>query len=140
MNKCGWPHLMVSGFGCDSKLLNSVSVIYDLLDKLPNTIGMKKLTPPFICRVSEEDHEDVGITAVVIIATSHISIHTFPFGQKNNTGTPKLTDGAFFTFDCYSCKNFYPEDVEKELVRILKPTTLEMRTINRLTESHPVVV
>ena len=34
-----------------------------------------------------------GYSAFVMIAESHISLHTFP-------------EGDFLTFDCYSCKNF----------------------------------
>jgi hypothetical protein len=37
-----------------------------------------------------------GYSAFVMIAESHISLHTFP-------------EGEFMTFDCYSCKNFDEE-------------------------------
>lgn len=37
--------------------------------------------------------QNYGFSSLVMLAESHISLHTFP--EKN-----------FFTFDCYSCKDF----------------------------------
>lgn len=39
-----------------------------------------------------------GYTAIMLIAESHVTIHTFP-------------DERFVTFDCYSCKPFDPDAV-----------------------------
>ena len=37
----------------------------------------------------QEDHSDIGITGTAIIATSHISIHTVPRGQKDGKRKPR---------------------------------------------------
>lgn len=41
----------------------------------------------------ERERESYGYSTLVMIAESHLSIHTFP-------------EFNFFTFDCYSCKTF----------------------------------
>lgn len=41
----------------------------------------------------EREKESYGYSTLVMIAESHLSIHTFP-------------EFNFFTFDCYSCKSF----------------------------------
>src|SRR5829696_383876 len=70
-------HLVVDAFVADGSRLADVSAIFDLLDTLPERIGMTKIAPPYVFRYSGVKPEDWGVTGVVIIAESHISIHTF---------------------------------------------------------------
>ncbi len=92
------PHLMLDGLAADPERLNDMRLVYRFLDELPEKIGMKKITTPYVIPyVGEEKPEDAGITGMVIIAESHISIHTFP--QK-----------GFVTIDVYSCRSFNQED------------------------------
>ena len=88
------PHLTLDLSECDPRKLSDLSQIYDLLDELPNVIGMHKISPPytFFYRPSENPAE-WGVSGFVIIAESHISIHTFP--DRN---------AAFV--DVFSCKQF----------------------------------
>ena len=88
------PHLTLDLSECDPRKLSDLSHVYDLLDELPDVIGMHKITPPytFIYRPSENPSE-WGVSGFVIIAESHISIHTFP--DRN---------AAFV--DIFSCKQF----------------------------------
>jgi S-adenosylmethionine decarboxylase len=88
------PHLTLDLSECDPRKLSDLSQIYDLLDELPDVIGMHKISPPytFIYRPSENPAE-WGVSGFVIIAESHISIHTFP--DRNS---------AFV--DVFSCKQF----------------------------------
>src|SRR5207244_11746427 len=71
------PHLTLDLSECDPRKLSDLSHIYDLLDELPDVIGMHKITPPytFIYRPSDNPSE-WGVSGFVIIAESHISIHT----------------------------------------------------------------
>src|SRR6266581_1939936 len=73
------PHLTLDLSECDRRKLSDLSHIYDLLDELPDVIGMHKITPPytFIYRPGDNPSE-WGVSGFVIIAESHISIHTFP--------------------------------------------------------------
>ncbi len=79
---------------CNSGKLSDLSYIYNILDELPGVISMHKITAPytFIYR-PRENPEEWGISGFVIIAESHISIHTFP--DRN---------AAFV--DIFSCKQF----------------------------------
>lgn len=92
------PHLMFDAYKCDLAKLNDMKLVFQFLTDLPKQIGMNKLTQPYVLSYDGGDKpDDYGVTGVVIIAESHISIHTYPH------------DGAFF-LDVFSCKPF---DVEK---------------------------
>jgi S-adenosylmethionine decarboxylase len=73
--------------------LDDLEACFKLLNDLPDIIGMTKITQPYVFRYSAPVPEDEGITGVVIIAESHISLHTYP--------------GKRFVFvDLFSCKPF----------------------------------
>ncbi len=85
-------HLVVDAFVADGRRLGDVAAIFELLDTLPERIGMTKIAPPYVFRYSGVKPEDWGVTGVVIIAESHISIHTFPLR-------------GFVSADVYTCQN-----------------------------------
>jgi S-adenosylmethionine/arginine decarboxylase-like enzyme len=139
----GWPHLMCSGFDCDRKSLASYDKIYNFLKKLPDKIGMSPLGLPIVYKVDKSDHPDVGITGMTIISTSHISIHTFPRGQKDGKRKPRGIERRifkpFFTFDVYSCNDFDPDDVYDLLKYTFKPKTIETALVYRLREDEELL-
>ena len=87
------PHLMMDGYGCNKRKLMNMSYVYKFLDRFPELIGMTKIMPPYAFTYSGLKPEDWGISGVVLIAESHISLHTFP--EKN-----------YFSADVFSCKDF----------------------------------
>lgn len=91
---CGYgPHLMLDLSDCNPIILDDLEACFKLLNDLPDIIGMTKITQPYVFRYSAPVPEDEGITGVVIIAESHISLHTYP--------------GKRFVFvDLFSCKPF----------------------------------
>lgn len=91
------PHLMLDLDDCNTTILDDLESCFKLLNELPGKIGMTKITQPYVFRYSGMVPEDEGITGVVIIAESHISLHTYP--RK-----------SFVFVDLFSCKPF---DVEK---------------------------
>lgn len=93
------PHLMLDLWGCDKTRLTDLSYIYFLLDKLPEKIGMTKIAPPQILSYpgKENSFDKGGISAFVLIAESHISLHTFE-------------EQEHVFIDIFSCKHF---DVDK---------------------------
>ncbi len=139
----GWPHLMCSGFDCDKKALMSYDKIYKFLKELPGLIGMQQMGLPIVYKVTREEHPDIGITGITIIATSHISIHTFPRGQKDGKKKPRGIQRRvfkpFFTFDCYSCKGFEPDLVYDLLKQTFKPKMLETALVYRLREDEDLI-
>src|SRR3989344_3779226 len=87
-------HLMADLMGCDKRTLGNSEKIKEFLDTLPNMLGMKKMIKPYVVVYKGGDSWDKGgITGFMLIAESHISIHTFQH------------DG-FLTADVYSCKPF----------------------------------
>jgi S-adenosylmethionine decarboxylase len=87
------PHIMLDLNQCNVQKLSSIDVCFNLLNDLPDIIGMTKITQPHVFPYNGLVPDDAGITGVVIIAESHISVHTFPKKQY-----------AFI--DIFSCKPF----------------------------------
>ncbi len=87
------PHLMLDLRKCNLDKLKDYNLIFDILHDLPEKIGMTKITQPYVFPYSGLVPEDKGITGTVVIAESHISIHTF-----------QEKDYCFV--DVFSCKNF----------------------------------
>ena len=83
-------------YGCNKKKLKDVNFVYNFLDELPALVGMTKIMPPYTFSYNGLKPEDWGVSGIVLIAESHISIHTFP--EKN-----------YASIDIFSCKDF---DVE----------------------------
>jgi S-adenosylmethionine decarboxylase len=86
-------HLVVDGYGADPEKLKDVELVHRFLDEYPSTIGMTKIVPPQVYTYHGQTPEDWGVSGFVIIAESHISIHTFP-------------DRGYVNIDIFSCKEF----------------------------------
>jgi S-adenosylmethionine decarboxylase len=89
---------------CDPAKLDDFELCFRILNDLPDQIGMTKITQPHVFRYSGLVPEDKGITGVVIIAESHISIHTFP--EKN-----------YAFVDIFSCKPFDIEPAKQYFIK-----------------------
>lgn len=89
-------HLVIDGFGGSAAKLQDLALIYQTLDELPAKIGMTKIMPPYVFRYRGLKEQDWGISGFVLIAESHISVHTFP-------------ERGYVNIDVFSCKAF---DVE----------------------------
>lgn len=87
------PHIMLDLNKCSRKALSSIDACFNLLNTLPDQIGMTKITQPYVFPYKGLVPEDTGITGIVIIAESHISLHTF--SEKN-----------YAFIDIFSCKPF----------------------------------
>jgi S-adenosylmethionine decarboxylase len=86
-------HLIIDGYGGDPQLLADGSVLERFLDEYPAQIGMTKIAPPAVYRYVGAKPQDWGYSGYVLIAESHISIHTFP--ARNCLWA-----------DVFSCKDF----------------------------------
>ncbi|MBI2305074.1 MAG: adenosylmethionine decarboxylase [Chloroflexi bacterium] len=86
-------HLVIDGYGGDAEKLQDKDLIYHILDSYPAQIDMTKISAPVVFRYVGPKPEDWGISGFVIIAESHISIHTFP-------------ERAYVNIDIFSCKGF----------------------------------
>jgi S-adenosylmethionine decarboxylase len=86
-------HLTLDGYGCSEEKLANLDTIYEFLERCPDMIEMTKIMPPYVFKYHGKVPEDWGVSGFVLIAESHISIHTFP-------------DRAYLSLDIFSCKNF----------------------------------
>jgi S-adenosylmethionine decarboxylase len=89
-------HLTIDGYGGDPGRLADENLVRALLDECPTEIGMTKIAPPYVCRYYASQPADWGISGFVLIAESHLSIHTFP------------ARGLVWA-DIFSCKGFDAE-------------------------------
>ena len=72
------PHLMIEGMQASESCLDDVEFIRETLAQMPLELKMNVVLAPHVSSIEGLTPQDSGITGVVIIKESHISIHTFP--------------------------------------------------------------
>ncbi len=112
------PHLTLDLGKCNPKKLSDLNFIFKFLNDLPTKIGMTKITQPYVFEYSGLVPEDKGITGFVVIAESHISIHTFQ-------------DKDYAFVDIFSCKYFDYEKVKKILIDAFESKNPQTNVIMR---------
>ncbi len=112
------PHLMLDLTECKAGKLKDYELIFDILDDLPEKIGMTKITKPYVFPYSGLVPEDKGITGTVIIAESHISIHSF-----------QEKDYCFV--DVFSCKDFDVDFAANYLIDVFESKKYEKYVVQR---------
>jgi len=112
-------HVTIDASGCDKQKLASYSLVYDILNKLPAKIGMTKMTLPYVCKWLDKFADGTeGISGFVMIAESHISIHTFP-------------DQDYAFMDIFSCRNFDTDKAIKYLIGAFGVKKYETHVLKR---------
>ena len=143
-------HLLIDAVCASSDNLNDQSGIVDCLEAIVSEVDMTMILPPVTVKfphtVSEinkiyqslkleglaksatakkikadlDNRKDkvYGFSSFVMIAESHISIHTFP-------------EACFFSFDCYSCKNFDHQKVVDQLSKHFDIEDMSVKVIER---------
>src|SRR6476661_2781257 len=96
------PHLIIDGSRCDTRKLADRILVEQVLNYYPTAIGMTKIGGPYMFEYQAPDPAYSGVSGLVVIAESHIALHTFP-------------ELDYFTMDIFSCKNF---DHEKAIAYI----------------------
>ncbi|MGB2599831.1 MAG: adenosylmethionine decarboxylase [Candidatus Omnitrophota bacterium] len=112
------PHLMLDLEECNPEKLKDYDLIFNTLNELPDKIGMTKITQPYVFPYSGQIPEDKGITGTVIIAESHISIHTF-----------QEKDYCFV--DVFSCKHFDVDFAAEYLINTFESKKYDKHIVNR---------
>ncbi|HEY6865740.1 MAG TPA: S-adenosylmethionine decarboxylase [Candidatus Eisenbacteria bacterium] len=111
------PHLVFDGHRCPAARLSDLDRLYALLDRLPDQIGMTKIMPPYVFRHGPAGPA-AGLSGFVLIAESHISVHTFPAL-------------GFVNADVFSCEPFDPAVVLSALKRAFTPGRVEWKLFDR---------
>lgn len=111
-------HLMVDGYGCDRAAIEDINLVYSFLDEYPPRMDMTKIMPPYVFRYQGSVPEDWGISGFVLIAESHISIHTFP--EKH-----------YISIDMFSCKPFDTQLAVETIKHYFRIEKYEMKVLDR---------
>jgi len=106
-------HLIVNMYGCPREHLERADIVLELMNKIVEKAELEKIGE------SSYQFEPHGATAVILLAESHISIHTWP--EKDNSAA----------VDLFTCSG--PEKNKlayKALIELFKPdkhTTQEVQ-------------
>ncbi len=98
-------HLLLDAYKCSKEKLASKDLLLKVLRDLPKQLNMHTIHDPVVVEVGSNNKKDPGgISGFVMIAESHISVHTFP-----NRG--------FLSADIYTCQDHLEE---KKVVDVFK--------------------
>ena len=108
-------HLTIDGYNGSIEKLNDKRLVLSCLNGLPKFLGMRIIAKPQVCFAEPNGKKDPGgWSGVVLIAESHISIHTFP-------------KRGFLSADVYSCKN----GLNRERIIEYFKTTFDVKDIEQ---------
>jgi len=111
-------HLIIDGYGSDQKILQDEKFLYQLLESYPSQIGMTKISQPFVTKYAGAHREDWGISGFVVIAESHISVHTF-------------VERSYVNIDVFSCRDFDVGKVVEDLKNWFRLTKFRSCLVER---------
>ncbi len=111
-------HLTIDGFDGNPEKLASEELVLGLLDHYPERIGMTKIAPAHVQRYVGSKPEDWGISGFVLIAESHIAIHTFP-------------RHGYVWADVFSCKGFDTEEALRAVSEAFELRDARTRILER---------
>jgi len=112
------PHLILEAYGCPRHLLADLGLVSQTLEAYPEQLDMTKIMPPYVFRYQGTVPDDWGVSGIVLIAESHISIHTFP-------------DKQFVTLDIFSCREFDVDDAVAYFSSMFKPESVDKQLLMR---------
>ena len=93
-------HVLINGYTLLPPTDEKQTIFW--MQQLVDSIGMKTIQGPFASYVTKEGNR--GLTATVMIETSHIAMHVWD-----------ETDPGFMQFDLYTCSTLPVEKVIKNL-------------------------
>lgn len=86
-------HVTIDGYGGDPERLDSEEAVLSALTEICDALRMRPMMKPMVLSAPDNHIKDPGgWSGFVIIAESHISIHTFPKRR-------------FVSADVYTCQN-----------------------------------
>ena len=106
-------HLLLELYRCDYEKLNDESFLRCSLNKAA------KLANATVLNLISNKFEPQGVTAIALLAESHISIHTWP-------------ESNYSAVDIFTCgRNMIPELSSQFLIEVLKAEEHSLRVIER---------
>ena len=118
MNTRG-THLLADLHGCDPQILNDASRIEAAMRRAAHSAGCTILHAQF------HAFDPQGVTGLLLIAESHLSVHTWP-------------EHSYAAVDLYTCGSAEPRQAIEELAIALQSTRTDWLTVERgRSESNP---
>ena len=106
-------HLLLELYGCNSDKLNDEIFLRFKID------NASKLARASVLKLVSNKFEPYGVTAIALLAESHLSIHTWPESQ-------------YAAIDIFTCgKNMRPNLASQFLIDQLEATNHILKIINR---------
>ena len=106
-------HLLLELYKCDNEKLNDESFLRCTLNRAA------KLANATVLNLISKKFEPQGVTAIALLAESHISIHTWP-------------ESNYSAVDIFTCgQNMLPELASQYLLEALKAEEHSLRVIER---------
>ena len=106
-------HLLLELYRCDCEKLNDESFLRCILNRA------SKLANSTVLNLISNKFEPQGVTAIALLAESHISIHTWP-------------ESNYSAVDIFTCgQNMMPELASQYLIESLKAEEHFLRVIER---------
>ena len=106
-------HILLELYRCDSEKLNDESFLRCSLNRA------SKLANATVLNLISNKFEPQGVTAIALLAESHISIHTWP-------------ESNYSAVDIFTCgQNMIPELASQYLIEALKAEEHFLRVIER---------
>ena len=106
-------HLLLDLYGCDFEKLNDESFLRCTLNRAA------KLAKATVLNLISNKFEPQGVTAIALLAESHISIHTWP-------------ESNYSAVDIFTCgQNMLPEIASQYFIDVLKAEEHCLRVIER---------
>ncbi len=106
-------HLLLELYGCDYQKLNDESFLRCSLNRAA------KLAKASVLNLISNKFEPQGVTAIALLAESHISIHTWP-------------ESNYSAVDIFTCgQNMQPEFASQYLIETLKAEEHFLRILKR---------
>ena len=106
-------HLLLELYRCDREKLNDESFLRCILNRAA------KLANATVLNLISNKFEPQGVTAIALLAESHISIHTWP-------------ESSYSAVDIFTCgQNMSPELASRYLIESLKAEEHSLRVMDR---------
>jgi S-adenosylmethionine decarboxylase len=105
-------HLLVELHGCEPSTLDDLQTITDMM---VNTASIMCMT---ILDVRSRKFDPQGVTAIVMIAESHLSIHTWP-------------EFGYAAVDIFTCNGEIPDQVVSRISETLQASQVHAMEVKR---------
>lgn len=113
------PHLTLDLKGCPAMDLLGLDMVSMYLRQLVSLVDMTPIAPPYVFYYAGKVPKDHGVTGTLIIAESHISIHTFPERE------------GYAFIDIFSCKPFDTKFAIEFTKNYWRPEEMEVNLVER---------